>query len=82
MSGPGDFGRVTVLSPDPKSGFSIWETTSRLENRECNLIGAQRQKGKSQHSAIRIVASEMDPRHLPLLEKSHALQRNFLSRLT
>ena len=39
MYGPGDFGCVTVLSPDPKSGFSIWEATSRLENRECNFIG-------------------------------------------
>jgi hypothetical protein len=39
MYGPGDFGCVTVLSPDPKSGFSIWETASRLENRECNFIG-------------------------------------------
>ena len=39
MYGPGDFGCVTVLSPDPKSGFSIWETASRLENRECNSIG-------------------------------------------
>jgi hypothetical protein len=39
MYGPGDFGCVTVLSTDPKSGFSIWEATSRLENRECNFIG-------------------------------------------
>jgi hypothetical protein len=39
MYGPGDFGCVTVLSPDPKSSFAIWETTSRLENRECNFIG-------------------------------------------
>ena len=39
MYGLGDFGCVTVLSPDPKSGFSIWEMTSRLENRECNFIG-------------------------------------------
>ena len=37
MYGPGDFGCVTVLSPEPKSGISISETTSRLENRECNF---------------------------------------------
>jgi hypothetical protein len=30
---------VTVLSPDPESDISIWETSSRLENRECNFIG-------------------------------------------
>jgi hypothetical protein len=29
----------TVLSPEAKSGISIWETTSRLENRECNFVG-------------------------------------------
>jgi hypothetical protein len=34
MYGPGDFGCVTVLSPEPESGIAIWETTSRLENRE------------------------------------------------
>ena len=39
MYGPGDFGSVTVLSPDPESGFPIWETTLRLENRECNFMG-------------------------------------------
>jgi len=39
MYGAGDFGFVTVLSPDPESGFSIWETTLRLENRECNFMG-------------------------------------------
>jgi hypothetical protein len=27
------------LSPEPKSGISIWETTSRLENRECDFVG-------------------------------------------
>ena len=27
------------LSPDPKSRFPIWETTARLENRECNFMG-------------------------------------------
>jgi hypothetical protein len=32
MYGPGEFGSVTVLSPDPKSRFRTWETTSRLEN--------------------------------------------------
>jgi hypothetical protein len=37
--GAGEFGSVTVLSPDPKSRFTIWETTSRLENRECNFMG-------------------------------------------
>jgi hypothetical protein len=37
--GAGEFGSVTVLSPDPKSRFPIWETTSRLENRECNFMG-------------------------------------------
>jgi hypothetical protein len=39
MYGAGDFGSVTVLSPDPESGFPIWETTLRLENRECNFMG-------------------------------------------
>lgn len=39
MYGAGDFGPVTVLSPDPRSAFSIWETTARLENRECNFLG-------------------------------------------
>jgi len=39
MYGAGDFGFVTVLSPDPESGFAIWETTLRLENRECNFMG-------------------------------------------
>ena len=37
--GAGEFVSVTVLSPDPKSRFPIWETTSRLENRECNFMG-------------------------------------------
>jgi hypothetical protein len=36
--GPEDFGCVTFLSPDPKSSFAIWETTSRLDNRECNFV--------------------------------------------
>jgi hypothetical protein len=35
----GDFGCVTVLSPNPESGFPIWETTLRLESRECNFMG-------------------------------------------
>ena len=39
MYGAGEFGSVTVLSPDPESGFPIWETTSRIENRECNFMG-------------------------------------------
>ena len=42
MYGPGDFGSVTVLSPDPESEFPIWETTLRLENRECNFMGGGR----------------------------------------
>jgi hypothetical protein len=37
--GAGEFGSVTVLSPDPQSIFPIWETTARLENRECNFMG-------------------------------------------
>ena len=37
--GTGDFGCVTVLSPDPKSGFPIWETASRSETRECSFMG-------------------------------------------
>src|SRR6516164_1566016 len=37
--GAGDFGSVTVLSPDPKSEFPIWETTARLQNRECGFLG-------------------------------------------
>lgn len=37
--GAGDLGSVTVLSPDPKSEFPIWETTARLENRECGFLG-------------------------------------------
>ena len=36
--GAGDFGSLTVLSPDPKSEFPIWETTARLENRECGFL--------------------------------------------
>ena len=39
MYGAGEFGSVDVLSPEPESGFPIWETTSRLENRECNFMG-------------------------------------------
>ena len=39
MYGAGEFGSVNVLSPEPDSGFPIWETTLRLENRECNFIG-------------------------------------------
>jgi hypothetical protein len=42
MYGAGEFGSVTVLSPDPESGFPIWETTLRLENRECNFMGVVR----------------------------------------
>jgi hypothetical protein len=37
--GAGDFGSLRVLSPDPKSEFPIWETTARLENRECGFLG-------------------------------------------
>jgi hypothetical protein len=37
--GAGEFGSVTVFSPDPKSRFTIWETTSRMEKRECNFMG-------------------------------------------
>jgi hypothetical protein len=37
--GAGEFGSVTVLSPDPNSRFTTWETTSRLENRECSFMG-------------------------------------------
>jgi hypothetical protein len=37
--GAGDFGSLTVLSPDPKSEFPIWETTARLENCECGFLG-------------------------------------------
>ena len=37
--GAGEFGSVTVLSPDPKSRFPIWETTSRLKNQGCNFMG-------------------------------------------
>jgi hypothetical protein len=39
MYGEGEFGCVTVLSPNPESGFPIWETTLRLESRECNFMG-------------------------------------------
>jgi len=39
MYGAGEFGSVDVLSPDPESGFPIWETTLRLKNRECNFVG-------------------------------------------
>ena len=39
MYGAGPFGSIDVLSPDPESAFSIWETTSRIENRECNFVG-------------------------------------------
>jgi hypothetical protein len=37
--GAGDFGSLTVLSPDPKSEFPIWETTASLENHECGFVG-------------------------------------------
>jgi antitoxin YobK len=37
--GAGDFGAVTLLSPDPKSEFPAWEINSMAENRECNFIG-------------------------------------------
>jgi hypothetical protein len=37
--GAGDFRSVTVLSPDPKSGFPIWETTARLESRDFGFLG-------------------------------------------
>ena len=37
--GAGDFGSVTVLSPDPKSEFKIWETTASLETRNCGFVG-------------------------------------------
>jgi hypothetical protein len=39
MYGAGEFGSVTVLSPDPRSSFAIWETTCELEDRECNFMG-------------------------------------------
>jgi hypothetical protein len=39
MYGAGTFGAVTVLSPDPRSAFPIWETITQLENRECNFLG-------------------------------------------
>ena len=39
MYGAGEFGCVTVLSPNPESGFPIWETTLRIESRECNFMG-------------------------------------------
>jgi hypothetical protein len=39
MYGAGDFGSITVLSPDPHSQFPIWETTSQLEDREFNFMG-------------------------------------------
>jgi hypothetical protein len=39
MYGAGDFGSITVLSPDPDSQFRISETTSQLENREFNFMG-------------------------------------------
>src|SRR5260221_6882007 len=29
MYGAGDFGSITVLSPDPRSEFPIWETTPK-----------------------------------------------------
>ena len=37
--GAGDFGTLTVLSPDPDSQFPIWESTAKLENRECAFLG-------------------------------------------
>jgi hypothetical protein len=39
MYGAGEFGSVNVLSPDPESGFPSWETTAKIENRECNFMG-------------------------------------------
>jgi hypothetical protein len=39
MYGAGDFGSITVLSPDPHSQLPIWETTSQLEDREFNFMG-------------------------------------------
>jgi hypothetical protein len=39
MYGAGDFGYVTVLSPDVDSKFPIWETATQLENRECSFMG-------------------------------------------
>jgi hypothetical protein len=63
MYGPGDFGCVTVLSPDPKSGFSIWETTSRLENRECNFIGVVESIRQSNPLSGRDVFFLMQCRH-------------------
>jgi hypothetical protein len=39
MYGAGDFGSVIVMSPDPRSQFPIWETTSRFEDREFNFMG-------------------------------------------
>jgi len=39
MYGAGDFGSITVLSPDPRSQFPIWETTAQLEDREFNFMG-------------------------------------------
>jgi hypothetical protein len=39
MYGAGDFGSITVLSPDPESQFLIWETSSQLEDREFNFMG-------------------------------------------
>ena len=37
--GAGDFGSVTVPSPDLRSEFPIWETTARLESCECGFLG-------------------------------------------
>jgi hypothetical protein len=37
--GAGDFGTVTVLSPDPDSQFPIWESIARSENRGCAFLG-------------------------------------------
>jgi hypothetical protein len=39
MYGAGDFGSITVLSPDPQSQFPVWEITSKLEDREFNFMG-------------------------------------------
>jgi SMI1-KNR4 cell-wall len=37
--GAGYIRDVLVLSPDSKSEFKFWETSGRVENRECNFMG-------------------------------------------